>query len=176
MASNYGTHVLDGTKTWWVGNHLAPFRACWLIYSRAFGDGPRNFEPWSSDVDDTCELVPPILTTTPHQREDISAVDRFNVHRYPTRRVFGGTGLELVTRRVASLLSDSVAITHASESSKWLPIPPTVKCVLSSLFFNARNLKATITPRLSTSSVKRLANQKLHLGRDEVSDWLDARR
>ncbi|GFW43482.1 hypothetical protein TNCV_4768351 [Trichonephila clavipes] len=24
-----------------------------LSYSRAFGDGPRNFEPWSSDVDDT---------------------------------------------------------------------------------------------------------------------------
>ncbi|GFW23571.1 hypothetical protein TNCV_3806681 [Trichonephila clavipes] len=22
-------------------------------YSRAFGDGPRNFEPWSSDQDDT---------------------------------------------------------------------------------------------------------------------------
>ncbi|GFW68478.1 hypothetical protein TNCV_3300201 [Trichonephila clavipes] len=23
------------------------------VYTRAFGDGPRNFEPWSSDVDDT---------------------------------------------------------------------------------------------------------------------------
>ncbi|GFY28953.1 hypothetical protein TNCV_4720811 [Trichonephila clavipes] len=23
------------------------------IYMRAFGDGPRHFEPWSSDVDDT---------------------------------------------------------------------------------------------------------------------------
>ncbi|GFS69890.1 hypothetical protein TNCV_3101921 [Trichonephila clavipes] len=22
-------------------------------YTKAFGDGPRNFEPWSSDVDDT---------------------------------------------------------------------------------------------------------------------------
>ncbi|GFT79025.1 hypothetical protein TNCV_3094031 [Trichonephila clavipes] len=22
-------------------------------YTRAFGDGPRNFEPWSSEVDDT---------------------------------------------------------------------------------------------------------------------------
>ncbi|GFX83776.1 ion transport peptide-like [Trichonephila clavipes] len=29
--------------------------------------------------------------------------------------------------------------------------------------------------RLSASSVKRLANQRLHLGRNEVSDWLDAR-
>ncbi|GFS94715.1 PR domain zinc finger protein 12 [Trichonephila clavipes] len=45
----------------------------------------------------TPELAPPLLTTTPHQREDISALDRFNVHRCPTRRVFCGTGLELET-------------------------------------------------------------------------------
>ncbi|GFY20681.1 uncharacterized protein TNCV_1119151 [Trichonephila clavipes] len=38
----------------------------------------------------TSELAPPLLTTTPHQREDVSALDRFNVHRCPTRRVFGG--------------------------------------------------------------------------------------
>ncbi|GFW70636.1 uncharacterized protein TNCV_1624681 [Trichonephila clavipes] len=43
------------------------------------------------------ELGLPLLTTTPHQREDVSALDRFNVHRCPTRRV--GTGLELVTRQ-----------------------------------------------------------------------------
>ncbi|GFV57784.1 uncharacterized protein TNCV_1565921 [Trichonephila clavipes] len=47
----------------------------------------------------TPELTPPLLTTTPHQREDVSALDRFNVHRCPTRRVFSGTGLELVTRQ-----------------------------------------------------------------------------
>ncbi|GFU31891.1 uncharacterized protein TNCV_1111471 [Trichonephila clavipes] len=47
----------------------------------------------------TPELIPPFLTTTPHQREDVSAFDRFNVQRYPTRRVFSGTGLELVTRQ-----------------------------------------------------------------------------
>ncbi|GFX14965.1 hypothetical protein TNCV_4897331 [Trichonephila clavipes] len=33
------------------------------------------------------------------KREDVSALDRFNVHRCPTRRVFIGTGLELVTRQ-----------------------------------------------------------------------------
>ncbi|GFW99562.1 hypothetical protein TNCV_3417951 [Trichonephila clavipes] len=33
----------------------------------------------------TPELAPPLLTTTPHQREDISALIRFNVHRVPTR-------------------------------------------------------------------------------------------
>ncbi|GFW77657.1 uncharacterized protein TNCV_133481 [Trichonephila clavipes] len=35
-------------------------------YTRAFGDGPRNFEPWSSDVDDTCPGPPsPNYHTTP---------------------------------------------------------------------------------------------------------------
>ncbi|GFT44886.1 hypothetical protein TNCV_463011 [Trichonephila clavipes] len=33
----------------------------------------------------TPELAPPLLTTTPHQREDVSALDRLNVHRCPTR-------------------------------------------------------------------------------------------
>ncbi|GFW51011.1 uncharacterized protein TNCV_3592931 [Trichonephila clavipes] len=47
----------------------------------------------------TPELAPPLLTTTPHQREDVSALDRFNVHRCPTRRVFSGTEIELVTRQ-----------------------------------------------------------------------------
>ncbi|GFS86027.1 uncharacterized protein TNCV_1220141 [Trichonephila clavipes] len=46
----------------------------------------------------TSELAPHLLTTTPHQREDVSALGRFNVHRCPTRRVFSGTGLELVTK------------------------------------------------------------------------------
>ncbi|GFU37763.1 uncharacterized protein TNCV_1466291 [Trichonephila clavipes] len=41
----------------------------------------------------------PSPTTTPHQREDVSALDRFNVHRCPTRRVFSGTGLEPVTKQ-----------------------------------------------------------------------------
>ncbi|GFW86012.1 uncharacterized protein TNCV_1968201 [Trichonephila clavipes] len=48
----------------------------------------------------TPELAPPpLLTTTPHQREDISALDRFHVHRCPTRRVFSGTGFEPVTKQ-----------------------------------------------------------------------------
>ncbi|GFV37426.1 uncharacterized protein TNCV_4347801 [Trichonephila clavipes] len=47
----------------------------------------------------TPELAPPLLTTTPHQREDVSALDRFNVHRCPTRRVFSGTVLEPMTKQ-----------------------------------------------------------------------------
>ncbi|GFT06665.1 retrovirus-related Pol polyprotein from transposon 412 [Trichonephila clavipes] len=42
----------------------------------------------------TPELAPPLLTTTPHPREDVSALDRFKVHRCPTRRVLSGTGPE----------------------------------------------------------------------------------
>ncbi|GFY15260.1 uncharacterized protein TNCV_1570711 [Trichonephila clavipes] len=49
----------------------------------------------------TPELAPPLLTTTPHQRENVSALDRFNMHRCPTRWVFSGTGLKLVTRQAA---------------------------------------------------------------------------
>ncbi|GFT15426.1 uncharacterized protein TNCV_3264461 [Trichonephila clavipes] len=44
----------------------------------------------------TPERAPP--TTSPHQRESVRALDKFNVHRYHTRRVFSSTGLELVTR------------------------------------------------------------------------------
>ncbi|GFV82275.1 hypothetical protein TNCV_3219871 [Trichonephila clavipes] len=68
-----------------------------VSYTRAFGDEPRNFEPWSSDEDDT-RAGTPLLTTTPHQREDVSALDRFNVHRSPTQWVLSGTGLKLVIR------------------------------------------------------------------------------
>ncbi|GFX69076.1 uncharacterized protein TNCV_4945761 [Trichonephila clavipes] len=46
----------------------------------------------------TPELAPHLLTTTPHQQEDVSALDRFSVHRCPPWRVFSGTGLELVTK------------------------------------------------------------------------------
>ncbi|GFW97461.1 hypothetical protein TNCV_4991371 [Trichonephila clavipes] len=35
-------------------------------YTRAFGNGPRNFEPWSNDVNDTCAGTPsPNYHTTP---------------------------------------------------------------------------------------------------------------
>ncbi|GFW57988.1 uncharacterized protein TNCV_2741341 [Trichonephila clavipes] len=50
----------------------------------------------------TPELAPPLLTTSPHQREDVSALDRFQVHRCPTLRVFSGPGLELVTSQPRS--------------------------------------------------------------------------
>ncbi|GFX01974.1 uncharacterized protein TNCV_371631 [Trichonephila clavipes] len=63
----------------------------------------------------TPELAPPLLTTTPHQREDVSALDRFNVHRCPTRRVFSGTGLEPVTKQatVRYLYHSATAATNA---------------------------------------------------------------
>ncbi|GFV00623.1 uncharacterized protein TNCV_5003721, partial [Trichonephila clavipes] len=47
----------------------------------------------------TAELAPhsPNYHTTP--TGGLSALDRFNVHRCPTQRVFSGIGLELVTRQ-----------------------------------------------------------------------------
>ncbi|GFW11848.1 uncharacterized protein TNCV_4100591 [Trichonephila clavipes] len=44
----------------------------------------------------TSELAP--LSKLPLQRKDISALDRFNMHRCPAQLVFSGTGLELVTK------------------------------------------------------------------------------
>ncbi|GFV13526.1 uncharacterized protein TNCV_67291 [Trichonephila clavipes] len=81
----------------------------------------------------TPELAPPLLTTTPHQREDVSALDRFNVHRCPTRRVFSGTGLELVTRQAtvrylyhSAATEFSLSITHFEgfKTSLVLPLSP----------------------------------------------------
>ncbi|GFU05477.1 uncharacterized protein TNCV_3291191 [Trichonephila clavipes] len=67
----------------------------------------------------TPELASPLLTTTPHQREDISALDRVNVHRCPTRRVFSGTGLELVTRQstVRYVYHSATAATNRFQST-----------------------------------------------------------
>ncbi|GFV59155.1 hypothetical protein TNCV_2338961 [Trichonephila clavipes] len=39
----------------------------------------------------------PVLTTTLHRREDVRALYRFNVHCFPTRWLFSGTRLELMT-------------------------------------------------------------------------------
>ncbi|GFX51823.1 hypothetical protein TNCV_5015251 [Trichonephila clavipes] len=43
----------------------------------------------------TPELASSLLTSTEHQRKDVSALDRFSVYRCPTRRVFSGTGLDI---------------------------------------------------------------------------------
>ncbi|GFV37202.1 uncharacterized protein TNCV_452741 [Trichonephila clavipes] len=61
---------------------------------------------------------PPLLTTTPHQREDVSALDRFSVHRSPSRRVLRGTGLELVTRPATIRYLDHSATTTTISDTK----------------------------------------------------------
>ncbi|GFX01108.1 hypothetical protein TNCV_4580741 [Trichonephila clavipes] len=82
-------------------------------YTRAFGDGPRNFEPWSSDVDDTSAGIPsPNYHTTPtgsqlmrmtpelwdllskltyRANRRILSNGMLNVHSRSTRRIFSGT-------------------------------------------------------------------------------------
>ncbi|GFY05124.1 uncharacterized protein TNCV_3269961 [Trichonephila clavipes] len=74
----------------------------------------------------TPELAPPLLTATPYQREDVSALDRFNVHRCPTRRVFSGTGLELVTRQAMIRYLyhtpiNGTVVTHIGAAVAWGP-------------------------------------------------------
>ncbi|GFV60505.1 transposable element Tc3 transposase [Trichonephila clavipes] len=77
-----------------LGGHMPEI--IFKIYTRAFGDGPPNFEPLSSDRDDT-GAGSPSLTTTPDERQDVCALDRFNVHKLLTLQVLSGTELELVT-------------------------------------------------------------------------------
>ncbi|GFX19685.1 hypothetical protein TNCV_2075931 [Trichonephila clavipes] len=85
-----------------------------VIYSRAFGDGPRHFEPWSSD-ETTPELVSsPLLTTTP----TFELSTDFYVIPSPTWRVISSTSVVLVTR-------STTLITR-------LPRPPLARDVLCS--------------------------------------------
>ncbi|GFU31245.1 uncharacterized protein TNCV_1742371 [Trichonephila clavipes] len=65
-------------------------------YTRAFGDGPRILNhgqvTWTSP-----ELAPP--SPNYHTNGRTFQLDRFNVHRCPTRPVFSGTGLEPMTKQ-----------------------------------------------------------------------------
>ncbi|GFX32015.1 hypothetical protein TNCV_4098661 [Trichonephila clavipes] len=62
-----------------------------MSYSRAFGDGPRNFEPWSSDQDDTCVGTTSPNFNTPPTGGRLSS-DIFYVHRPP---LLGGSSAVL---------------------------------------------------------------------------------
>ncbi|GFU18089.1 uncharacterized protein TNCV_1446451 [Trichonephila clavipes] len=66
----------------------------------------------------TPELAPPLLTTTPHQQEDVSALDRFSVHRCPTRLILSGTGLEHGTRQATVRYPYHSAIAATAKSGK----------------------------------------------------------
>ncbi|GFV56464.1 hypothetical protein TNCV_4203881 [Trichonephila clavipes] len=47
----------------------------------------------------TPELASPSpIATTPHQREDVGALSRFNMHHSPKRWIFSGTRFEFMTR------------------------------------------------------------------------------
>ncbi|GFX51550.1 uncharacterized protein TNCV_5012541 [Trichonephila clavipes] len=97
----------------------------------------------------TPELAPPLLTTTAHQREDVSALDRFNVHRCPTRWVFSGTGLELVGIKMAKIEKE----THLEEAERARSQMPADRMATSEkLFVFSFDLeKAFAFPKLTTS-------------------------
>ncbi|GFS52988.1 uncharacterized protein TNCV_331191 [Trichonephila clavipes] len=69
----------------------------------------------------TPELAPPFLTTTPHGRTFQLSI-RLNVHRCPTRRVFSGSGLELVTRQatIRYLYHSATAVTRRRAETIYL--------------------------------------------------------
>ncbi|GFX75768.1 hypothetical protein TNCV_2237401 [Trichonephila clavipes] len=120
-----------------------------FIYTRAFGDGPRNFEPWSSDV-----RRHPLQTTTPHQREDVSALDRFSVHCYPTRRVFMDTGLELLTKpatirylyHLATTATPKCERDFIGRTIEWRLLPPIFVTVIDSIQALAECSRDSILP------------------------------
>ncbi|GFW76981.1 hypothetical protein TNCV_2593611 [Trichonephila clavipes] len=61
MASSTDAQNVDRRRTEGAGSNGQEAN-----YTRAFGDGPRNFEPWSNDVDDTLAGTPsPNYHTTP---------------------------------------------------------------------------------------------------------------
>ncbi|GFT97688.1 hypothetical protein TNCV_275331 [Trichonephila clavipes] len=57
---NMRTKTAMGIK-WSLAESVKSLFSC----TRAFGDRPRNLDPWSSDADDTCAGTPPLLTSTP---------------------------------------------------------------------------------------------------------------
>ncbi|GFW32933.1 hypothetical protein TNCV_1774981 [Trichonephila clavipes] len=68
----------------------------------------------------TPELAPPLLITTPRQREDVKALDRFNVHRSLSRRVCNGTELKLMTCQPRS---DTLTTTIRLTEGQAKPMP-----------------------------------------------------
>ncbi|GFV35782.1 hypothetical protein TNCV_913721 [Trichonephila clavipes] len=70
---------------------------------RAFGDGPHNFEPWSSDVT-TPELAPPSLTTTPHQETNLAGIF-FEIH---SSKIYDSTGsmMSILAGKANSFVAD----------------------------------------------------------------------
>ncbi|GFS63969.1 hypothetical protein TNCV_1129451 [Trichonephila clavipes] len=56
LRSSVGDQVLECIKHCAYCNSSSALSGLWAEhhdYTRAFGDGSRNFEPWSSDEDDT---------------------------------------------------------------------------------------------------------------------------
>ncbi|GFX67705.1 hypothetical protein TNCV_3934461 [Trichonephila clavipes] len=53
LASGHINSLKQGSATFGMRVDLLNINVALFSYTRAFGDGPRNFEPWSSDVDDT---------------------------------------------------------------------------------------------------------------------------
>ncbi|GFU46235.1 uncharacterized protein TNCV_2155661 [Trichonephila clavipes] len=122
----------------------------------------------------TPDLATPLLTTTPHQWEDVSAFDRFNVHRCPTRgcgspvvkvsddgrHVVSSSKVPLKTRRVGEPCM--LNLSRAQTSSRWCGvvvrkgIPAQVSS--SSLDHGSKLRAASVKLTYSASMVDRLTD------------------
>ncbi|GFX83791.1 uncharacterized protein TNCV_350551 [Trichonephila clavipes] len=126
------------------------------------------------------ELAPLLLTTAPHQREDVSALERFRVHRCPTRRIFSGTGLELVTKP-ATIRYLYHSATAATCYGSWCG---QIKCfknfknisrfqVIVSKRKEKRKLKRKITPRTDNILIRNRKMNQSKTSTDLRRDFLD---
>ncbi|GFV68812.1 hypothetical protein TNCV_2546361 [Trichonephila clavipes] len=75
---------------------------------RAFGDGPHNFEPWSSDVDNAPELIYLLLLTTPHQFGNILPILAGIFFGNPLFKIYDGTGsmMSILAGKANSFVAD----------------------------------------------------------------------
>ncbi|GFY25063.1 transposable element Tcb1 transposase [Trichonephila clavipes] len=113
----------------------------------------------------TPKLEPPLLTTTPHQREDVSALDRFKVHHCHTWWVFRGTGLGLVTRQATIRY-----VYHSANAA--IPLPTTSVHHFTVCAYNSTSFTAEWSVRKTSIAWSTLDAEPQSLHRQ----WCDERR
>ncbi|GFV17826.1 hypothetical protein TNCV_4128301 [Trichonephila clavipes] len=84
---------------------------------------------------------------------------------------------EMIPNHVS--LFEGATYLNLNRNEKGIPHTPKTPNTLSQALYQIQNCLDSLelkllSPRLSASSVKRLANQRLHFRRNKDSDWLDA--
>ncbi|GFV82833.1 hypothetical protein TNCV_4148011 [Trichonephila clavipes] len=125
------------------------------------GDARPNLEPWSSDGDDFLASIS-LLSLLPHH------TDGKTFERQQILRVSASSSTERHPSGIVASDADCGAVRSGFKSR----VNRGCLCCNTSPFCDV-----CFTLKLhSHQGCQRRANQRLHLARDEVSDWLDARR